>query len=146
MYRGKDQTIIGVFILLCSCSAIFAQKNTATLPNVFLMDARQLQEVKRSVTSGEKRYDTAVTKVEADARKALSEGPFSVVTKTAAPPSGDKHDYMSQAPYFWADPKSPNGLPYIRRDGERNPEINKYPDHKSLDQLENAVETLSLAY
>ena len=27
---------------------------------------------------------------------------------------------MSQAPYFWPDPSKPGGLPYIRRDGERN--------------------------
>src|SRR5438045_7891919 len=53
---------------------------------------------------------------------------------------------MSQAPYFWPDPKSPNGLPYIRRDGERNPEINKITDHHSLDQLESSVGTLALAY
>src|SRR5258707_15642911 len=53
---------------------------------------------------------------------------------------------MSQAPYFWPDPKSPNGLPYIRRDGERNPEINKITDHRSLDQLESSVETLALAF
>ena len=53
---------------------------------------------------------------------------------------------MSQAPYFWPDPKKPDGLPYIRRDGERNPEINKITDHRSIDDLENAVESLALAY
>ena len=53
---------------------------------------------------------------------------------------------MSQAPYFWPDPKSPNGLPYIRRDGERNPEINKLSDHRVMDQMVDAVSTLSLAY
>jgi hypothetical protein len=52
---------------------------------------------------------------------------------------------MSQAPYFWSDPKAPNG-PYIRRDGERNPEIDKITDHRAKDQMESAVETLSLAY
>ncbi|HEX6650711.1 MAG TPA: hypothetical protein VF075_14270 [Pyrinomonadaceae bacterium] len=51
----------------------------------------------------------ALAKLERDAQKALTSGPFSVVTKTVTPPSGDKHDYMSQAPYFWPDPKSPNG-------------------------------------
>ena len=133
-------------MILCGLSMVFAQKNTSAPPTVFLMDAQRLQEVKQSVVAGDKRYDAAVAKIEADAKKALSEGPFTVTSKTQAPPSGDKHDYMSQAPYFWADPKSPNGLPYIRRDGERNPEINKYPDHKILDELENSVETLSLAY
>lgn len=81
-----------------------------------------------------------------EAQQTLSLGPFSIVNKSVTPPSGDKHDYMSQAPYFWPDPKSPNGLPYIRRDGERNPEINKITDHKSLDDLEDVVETLALAY
>jgi hypothetical protein len=53
---------------------------------------------------------------------------------------------MSQAPYFWPDPNRPNGLPYIRRDGVRNPEIDKFTDHRVLDQMESAVETLALAY
>jgi len=53
---------------------------------------------------------------------------------------------MSQAPYFWPDPSKPNGLPYIRRDGERNPEINKISDHQSLDQMVTGVGTLALAY
>jgi len=88
----------------------------------------------------------ALAKLERDAQKALTSGPFSVVTKTVTPPSGDKHDYMSQAPYFWPDPKSPNGLPYIRRDGERNPEIDKITDHRVKDQMEAAVETLALSY
>ena len=88
----------------------------------------------------------ALTKLERDAKKALTSGPFSVVTKAVTPPSGDKHDYMSQAPYFWPDPNKPNGLPYIRRDGERNPEIDKITDHRVLDQMAGAVETLALAY
>ena len=88
----------------------------------------------------------ALAKLERDAQKALTAGPFSVTTKTVTPPSGDKRDYMSQAPYFWPDPKSPNGLPYIRRDGERNPEIDKINNHRVKDQMEAAVETLALAY
>src|SRR6185369_12693959 len=90
--------------------------------------------------------DPAVAKLEREAQKLLTAGPFSVTSKAVTPPNGDKHDYMSQAPYFWPDPKSPNGLPYIRRDGERNPEIDKITDHRVKDQMEAAVETLALAY
>ena len=115
-------------------------------PRVFLLDARQLQATKQRIQSGDKTLEPALSKLERDAQKALKSGPFSVVTKDATPPSGDKHDYMSQAPYFWPDPNSANGLPYIRRDGERNPEINKITDHRSLDQVESSVETLALAY
>jgi len=88
----------------------------------------------------------ALAKLERDAQKLLGAGPFTVVSKAVTPPSGDKHDYMSQAPYFWPDPKSSNGLPYIRRDGERNPEIDKITDHRVMDQMAGAVETLALAY
>jgi hypothetical protein len=66
--------------------------------------------------------------------------------KTIAPPSGDKHDYMSHAPYFWADPSKPDGLPYIRRDGEHNPEIKKITDHDEWTRMSDAARALALAY
>jgi hypothetical protein len=82
-----------------------------------------------------------------DADKALAEGPWSVVDKTRTPPSGDKHDYMSMAPYYWPDPSKPDGLPYIGRDGEVNPEraTDAY-DRMRLGHMASAVQTLGLAY
>jgi len=50
----------------------------------------------------------------------------------------------SQAPYWWPNPRTPDGLPYVQRDGERNPEINKIIDHQSMDRMAGAVETLAL--
>jgi hypothetical protein len=117
-----------------------------TAPRVFLLDAKKLQTTKQRIHDGDKSLAAAMNKLEGEAQKALTGGTFSVVTKEATPPSGDKHDYMSQAPYFWPDPKTSNHLPYIRRDGERNPEINKFPDHQSMDKMIAAVETLALAY
>jgi hypothetical protein len=103
-----------------------------TTLRVFILDAKQLAPDR--------------VKLERDARKALMSGPFYITDKATTPPSGDKHDYMSQAPDLWPDPNRPNGLPYIRRDGERNPEIEKITDHRVMDQMESAVETLALAY
>jgi hypothetical protein len=71
---------------------------------------------------------------------------YSVMNKEQVPPSGNKHDYMSQAPYWWAHPSKPNGLPYIRRDGERNPELNKISDSNEMDALIEESETTALAY
>jgi hypothetical protein len=115
-------------------------------PRVFLLDAERLAANKRRINDGDKTLEAALIKLESDARKALTQEPTSVVTKATTPPSGDKHDYMSQAPYFWADPAKPNGLPYIRRDGERNPEINKISDHHTMDLMVAATRTLALAY
>ena len=55
------------------------------------------------------------------ARTAMERGPLSVTHKTEPPPSGNTHDYYHPAPYWWPNPKSGNGLPYVRRDGERVP-------------------------
>ncbi|HEY1341037.1 MAG TPA: alginate lyase family protein [Bryobacteraceae bacterium] len=61
--------------------------------------------------------------IEKHASAALQAGPWSV---TWHRPSGlgvdaGPHDYVSEGPYWWPDPKNPAG-PYIRRDGERNPD------------------------
>src|SRR5947207_14326063 len=115
-------------------------------PRVFLLDGNRLQAVRTAIRRGDKEPENAWSKLQRDAQKALVGAPFSIVSKSVVPPSGDQHDYMSQAPYFWPNPKTPNGLPYIRRDGERNSEINKITDHKSIDDIENAAETLALTY
>src|SRR6266478_1132882 len=102
-------------------------------PRVWLLDAKQLEAARQRIREGDKNLAPAWARLEREAQAALKQGPFSIVNKDVVPPSGDKHDYMSQAPYFWPDPKTKDGLPYIRRDGERNPEINKITDHKTLD-------------
>ncbi len=116
------------------------------LPRVFLLDARKLELNKERIREKDRTLTSALAKLERDARKALTAGPFTITTKSVAPPSGDKRDYMSQAPYFWPDPTKPNGLPYIRHDGERNPEIDKINNHRVKDDMEAAVETLAFAY
>src|SRR3954466_8657276 len=80
------------------------------------------------------------------ADRALEQKPVSVMDKKKVPPSGDKHDYLSQAPYWWPDPTKPDGKPYIRRDGRENPERNVGSDHPAWIQTSAAIETLALAY
>ena len=47
---------------------------------------------------------------------------ISVTDKPHAPEGGTLHDFTSRGPYWWPNPDSPDGLPYIRRDGHVNPE------------------------
>ena len=148
---GKTRLILFCFCIASVLPSVNAQtvrqppaRNTP--PRVFLLDPQALEMNRQQIRRGDVAFREAVAKLDADALKAKSAGPFSVVSKDATPPSGDKHDYISQAPYFWPDPKTQTGLPYIRRDGERNPEINKYPDHQSMDRMIAAVETLAISY
>lgn len=147
--------IIAVAVVSLSCALSvaataaaeesWAQAKRTDALRVFLLDANHLQAARQRLRDGDKSLAPALAQLERDAHAAHAAGPFSVVNKNVTPPSGDKHDYMSQAPYFWPNPDTTNGLPYVRRDGERNPEINRISDHRSLDQMAEAVETLALA-
>jgi sugar lactone lactonase YvrE len=119
---------------------------SADLPRVFLLDAKHLTTVRHRIRNGAPGYAAALAALEQDAKELLDDRPVSVMDKSATPPSGDKHDYMSMAPYFWPDPASSNGLPYIRRDGERNPEITGISDHGNILEMPEKVETLALAW
>lgn len=77
------------------------------------------------------------------AEAALKLKPVAVTDKEIAPPSGDRHDYMSFGPYWWPDPSKPDGLPYIRRDGEVNPESRRNSDRPRLETLRRTVATLA---
>lgn len=77
---------------------------------------------------------------------AMDVGPYSVMDKQDVPPSGSKHDYMSLAPYWWPNPQSKNGLPFIRRDGRINPERYKVPDDREFNETRGAVHALVLGY
>ena len=97
--------------------------------------------------AAKKSANPALNEIVKQAEKIVKAGKlYSVMNKEQIPPSGDKHDYMSQAPYWWADPAKPNGLPYIRRDGERNPELNKITDKEEISNLIDETELTALAY
>jgi len=119
---------------------------TSAAPRVFLMDARRLEALKKKAGEGDATVLSLVSKVKKQADELLDMRPISVMDKPSTPPSGNKHDYMSQAPYFWYDSSKPNGLPYLRRDGQRNPEIYRITDHKYMGELDHAVRFLSLAW
>src|SRR6476469_7472519 len=127
-------------------SSIANSQAKIAAPRVFILDGRELAATKLRIRSNDQTFAAALANLEKDARRALQQQPLSVISKAVTPPSGDKHDYMSQAPYFWPNPDKPGGLPYINRDGERNPELEKITDHNGLDQMAVAVRALSLAY
>ena len=113
---------------------------------LLLLDRNHLQASRARVKQGDPALNEAVAALVRDADRALAQKPMSVMDKGVAPPSGDKHDYMSQAPYWWPDPSKPDGKPYIRKDGERNPEISRITDRDNLARLMGAVPALALAF
>ncbi|MHC4694450.1 MAG: alginate lyase family protein [Planctomycetota bacterium] len=126
-------------------------KNISTtaevLPRVFCLNPVILVKSRARLNAGNKYLQPALRTLRLEADDALKQGPFSVRYKKMTPPSGDKHDYMSRGSYWWPDPTKPDGLPYIRRDGLRNPEtITDNFDRLALGEMTSAVQTLATAF
>jgi len=109
----------------------------------WLWNVKKMDTIKSHLTSFT--YAPAYNALLTQADQELGHSLYSVMQKKDIAPSGDKHDYVSLSRYWWPDPKSPNGLPYINKDGEVNPELNRY-DRNTLGDMCAAVNTLSLAY
>lgn len=70
-----------------------------------------------------------------------------VMDKGFTPPSNSKHDYLSLSRYWWPDPAQPDGLPWIRKDGETNPDTQKGDvDKGRIEYFTKSMRVLSFAY
>ena len=130
-----------IFIVLLLFSRAFAQDTNLSLLNPILLASKR-----NAYKNGDVQLVKQVQMVLKNADKFLSVNPESVMDKALSPTSKSKHDYMSMAPYWWPDTTKQDGLPYIRKDGVRNPIIKKITDHEFLGNLENRCKFLSLAY
>jgi hypothetical protein len=116
-------------------------------PRVFGVSSGALSQMKARAAKGEASLLPALKKLRSDANKALGIKPLSVTEKPRPGASGDKHDYFSQAPYYWPNPTNATGLPYIRKDGSRNPESgNEFSDAPRMGRMADAAGTLALGF
>lgn len=69
-----------------------------------------------------------------------------VVDKSQASPSGDPHDYVSYARYYWPDPAKPDGLPFLSRDGRHNHEQVARGDRQRIGDFCDNVAKLAAAW
>lgn len=141
--------VLGVTILtIMFCS--FAEKTASELEHheqLTYFDYESIWAVKQAIQKENPKYLPIYKKLLQSADKNLEKGPYSVMQKTRIPPSGDKHDYLSLAPYWWPDPVKSDGLPWIRRDGEVNPMTKgKNVDDPVKDAMFSSLETLTWAF
>jgi hypothetical protein len=112
-----------------------------------LLPADRIDETARRAGAGDlgSAEHTALAALRRRADAALDLDPPTVIDKRHTPPTGDKHDYMSLSVYYWPNPDTPDGLPYVGRDGLINPEVHEY-DRPALLRMADAVETLTIAW
>ena len=146
MKKSKRYRAIWASLLLTLFAGGAAVAQSGAKPATFLMDAGLLQANKAAIRNGNPVLQTAKKNLLATADKLLTQPAHSVVEKSKTPPGGDKHDYISVGPYWWPDSTKPGGLPYIRKDGQINPERSAVKDETYMKQLCRNVPTLALAY
>ncbi|SHE14238.1 Alginate lyase [Chlamydia abortus] len=66
----------------------------------------------------------------AKAEAALEAQPRFITDAQAPMSEGGIHDYYSNGDYWWPNPDTPDGLPYVRRDGESNP--GSFNEHREI--------------
>ena len=108
-----------------------------------LLSAAELEDLKAAAGRRDLRVAALADRLRADAERRFAQGPWSV---TFHRPKGIQigvHDFFSEGPYWWPDPKNPGG-PYIRRDGETNPDRFVEND-RDLGEMGEAVLSLGAA-
>ena len=106
-------------------SSTFCTK-TLTKKLIFLDETTLKYEIEQYRQQNNKAICNIVDSLLSQAESALTRGPYSVTDKTAIAPSQKKNDYFTIAPYFWPNPNSSDGLPYISIDGKRVPGTKLY--------------------
>lgn len=130
------------FILFGTSSGLYAVES-----NTYIIDNKDLKFSLEQIHAGNPVFVNAKKALVKKANSALNQPLLSVMDKTLLSASGDKHDYYSFPPYWWPDPTKKDGLPYIRKDGQFNPDANSdATDKKRLVRMSNNVYTLSLAW
>lgn len=79
------------------------------------------------------------------AEAALQKEPVSITKYPAKLSEGGPNDFYSNGDYWWPDPTKPDGLPYVQRDGQSNPD--NFAQHRlAVRELRDAVAALGAAY
>ena len=136
-----------MMILLLATTFTGLSLNTSD-PQVMIWGPGVTQSLQERVRSADPQLAEAVAALRRHADRAMDVGPLSVIHKTFVPPSGDLHDYSTIGRYWWPNPDTPNGLPWVRRDGETNPQYfdRDFGDTQRFVDLWRSVTVLARAY
>lgn len=126
-------------------ASIAIQAIAVDAPATAVWDGEHLADIRARRDEKRPEYKEALKRLRKNAEISRKRGPYSVMDKKEVPASGDKHDYLSYARYWWPNPDTADGLPYIRHDGKTNEGILEKGDREIVGAMYDDVETLALA-
>jgi hypothetical protein len=116
------------------------------LPHVISCSPDDLAAAKTSLASGDTRLIPALQQLLRDADQGLRQAAVSVLEKETSVDGAAPRDYVSFAPYWWPNPNSADGLPYIRKDGQHNRDRRALGDVGNFSAVKRSVSALALGY
>jgi hypothetical protein len=136
--------------LLCAAllaAGLSGPAQAASPSQFYTYDPAELALAKQKLAARDPLYQPSYDKLIKEADTALTHKRYSVVDKTLAPASGNRHDFFSFGPYWWPDPAKKDGLPYIRKDGLHNPASSTdATDSVRMGKFSHDVTVLALAW
>lgn len=130
-------TIIGSVLML------FAACGTKSL---LVTDQDHLANNRILISQGDEWLNSNLTKLTEKADQIVEQPIYLITEKDILPDSKNRQDYYSIATYYWPNPDTKDGRPYIHKDGQPNPDRLKIKDYSYLLRLWREMRTLSLAY
>ncbi|KAK5996479.1 hypothetical protein PT974_01814 [Cladobotryum mycophilum] len=139
-------SLISVGALACAALGLASPRPATVVPDTVVLDGQRLVNAKAQLKAGNATLKAALKHLTAQADSWLTQGPWTVTSKSTAPPNGTLNDYSSQAPFYWPNPDSPDGCPWTEKDGIYNPEAGKLQDRTLANKMFNSTYALSLAW
>jgi hypothetical protein len=138
--------VIVIIALMSISQASFSQADPATF-SAFNYYPDIWKQAKTAIAAKDSSFKTSYDKIIRDVDSMMQQGPWTVMDKTTLPASNNKHDFYGIGIYLWPDPTKPNGLPYISKDGQTNPETQgpAYDDNR-FQTMQRCVEQMGFAY
>ena len=123
------------------CNSLYGQVNLIKL------DYSRLEKMKAEIKNGNVELNLAYQELIESADSIMRIRHFPKVTeKDVKAITPDIHDYVSMATYWWPNPNSKDGFPYIRKDGKIYPGAAKINNFKNLIDVSERIKILGLAY
>jgi hypothetical protein len=137
-----------IIVSVCFLLAHSCPHQVSSLEGPIFMDGEVMEKNKLLIEQNDPTLAKAKEVLMESAQKVLQGDTYSVTykDKDQIPDGATAHDYVSLAPYMWPDPSKKDGMPFIQKDGRRNPLAAAYKDGAMLNGLCTDVQLLGLAY
>ncbi len=143
----KRSIIFCLLFALASCANNQSADTVVEYREWLSLTPQELEQSRANIMVEGHPAQQAYAQLIEDAEMSMESPIYTVLDKIQTAPSGDKRDYLSLSPYWWPNPDTEDGLPFVRIDGVTNPIVRgDNTDKLAMELLTRDIYNLGLAY